>query len=1265
MIQKSENGRQAVKVKYGKRERLQILHGDIPIELPYLISIQKDSFSKFIEEGMWSIMKEFSPIVDFSGKAELSFLSVKLVPEFKYDKYECMRRGLTYSCPIMTTCRLINRETGSVIEKEVYLGDMPMMTQEGTFIINGVERVIVSQIVRSPSVYYKSEIDKTGTKLFSGQMIPNRGEWIEFETTPLGIIKATINRASKMSLGVFLKGMLWSYDEAKAFMKKKGVKKEDESNTEVFNDYIIDLFGGNELIKNTLAKEPFKTPEDCLLELSKKLRPTELPSVDAIKNYINNVFYTEQRYDLAKVGRYKFNNKLSLANRIIKQVLFEDVVLEDKVIKKGTEIDRTLAWEIQDSGINEVWVEVEGRGHKMIGNRMVHLEKVINCDPKELGVYELVHYPTLMQIISEYKTKEEKLQAIRENVDKLCSKTLTIDDLIASISFMLDLNVDIGVTDYIDHLANRRVCPVGELMAGALRQGMVKLVNLAKESMQSQDLSQADPTTIVNARPINKELRNFVATSQLSQIMDQVNPIAELTQKRRLSAVGTGGIKKERASAEVRDIHYTHYGRICPVETPEGQSVGLINSLALYAKINEYGFILSPYRKVDKATGFVTDQIDYLMADEEEKYFIAQATEPLDENGCLMNDRLVCRFKDRIIEVDRHRIDYVEVSPRQLLSAATTTIPFLENTEAKRALMGSNMQRQAVPLLRTEAPFVGTGMEEKIARDSGAMVLSETDGVVSYVSGTEIRVIDENNKEHKYPLVKFVKTNKDTCLNQKPCVNKGDKVKKGEVLADGYSTNGGELALGKNMLIAFMNWEGYNYEDSILISERLVKEDVYTSIYLTTSETKARATKLGDEEITRDIPNISEESLKNLDENGIIRVGAEVKPGDILVGKITPKGETELTPEERLLRAIFGEKAREVKDTSLTVDHGQGGIVVDVQVLSRKNKDELEPGVNQLVKVTVAQKRKISVGDKMSGRHGNKGVVSRVLPVEDMPFMSNGQPVDIVLNTLGVPSRMNLGQLLEVHLGLIAKTLGIHVATPVFDGFNENDIEKMLKENDLPEDGKMTLYDGRTGQPFDNKVTVGYMYMLKLDHMVDSKMHARSIGSYALVTQQPLGGKAMFGGQKFGEMEVWALEAYGAANILQELLTVKSDDVSGRNKTYEAIVKGEPIAEPGVPEAFKVLMKEFQSLALDVRILNDEHKEISLSELSDYDVDIKKTIKERDKELKDIEIADDIEINDTDNEIESAQDDYGIEAVSPEEDEFETDDLFDDLYDND
>ena len=1260
MIQNTENGRQAVKKRYGKRERLQILRADIPIELPYLISIQKDSFNKFLNEGMWNIMKEFTPIVDFSGKAELSFLNVKLDPETKYDKYECMRRGLTYSCPIIATCRLINRETGSVVEKEVYVGDMPMMTEEGTFIINGVERVIVSQIVRSPSVYYKSEMDKTGIRLFAGQMIPSRGEWIEFETTPLGVIKAIINRASKVSLGVFLKGMLWSYEEAKAYMKKMGVKKEDESSTNVFNDYIANLFGNDELILSTLDKEALKNPEDCLIELSKKLRPTELPSADAIKSYLNSVFYNEQRYDLARVGRYKFNNKLSLANRIIKQVLFEDVKLEDKVIKKGTEIDRDLAWEIQDSGINEVWVEVNGKGHKMIGNRMVHLDKVINCKPSELGIYELVHYPTLMQILSEHKTKEEKLQAISENVDKLCTKTLTIDDLIASVSFLLDLNAGIGVTDYIDHLANRRVCPVGELMSGALRQGMVKLVNLAKESMQGQDLTQADPTTVINARPINKELRNFVATSQLSQIMDQVNPIAELTQKRRLSAVGTGGIKKERASAEVRDIHYTHYGRICPIETPEGQSVGLINSLSLYAKINEYGFILSPYRKVDKQTGKVTDHVDYLMADEEEKYIIAQATEPLDAEGKLKNERLVCRFKDRIIEVERARVDYVEVSPRQLLSAATTTIPFLENTEAKRALMGSNMQRQAVPLLKTEAPFVGTGMEEKIARDSGAMVLSDCDGVVTYVSGTKIVVTDSDGKEHDHELIKFVKTNKDTCMNQKPCVEKGEKVKKGEVLADGYSTNGGELALGKNLLIAFMNWEGYNYEDSILISERLVKEDVLTSIYLTTLETKSRATKLGDEEITRDIPNISEESLKDLDEHGIVRVGAEVRPGDILVGKITPKGEAELIPEERLLRAIFGEKAREVKDTSLRVDHGHGGTVVDVQILSRKNKDELEPGVNELVRVTIAQKRKISVGDKMSGRHGNKGVVSRVLPVEDMPFMANGQPVDVVLNTLGVPSRMNLGQLLEVHLGLIAKTLGVHVATPVFDGFNENDIEKMLKENDLPEDGKMTLYDGRTGQPFDNKVTVGYMYMLKLDHMVDSKMHARSIGPYALVTQQPLGGKAMFGGQKFGEMEVWAIEAYGAANILQELLTVKSDDINGRNKTYEAIVKGEPIAEPGVPEAFKVLMKEFQSLGLDMKILNEEHKEINLNELNDDDVDIQKTIKERDKELKDIEIAEEIE------DITETEDKDGIEAVSPMvEDEFETDDLFDDYDDND
>lgn len=1213
--------RKISKARYGKRERYKYDTLNVPIEMPYLISIQKDSYKKFLEEGIWEVIKEFSPILDFSGKAELSFVSFRLDPKIKYDKFEAKRRGVTFSQPLQVLCRLVNKETGSIVEKEVYLGDIPLMTEEGSFVINGVERVIVSQIVRSPSVYYEKSIDKAGNNLFNFQMRPSRGTLIEGEKTANDTLKAILDRSCKVSLGVFLKGLLWSIDEQKAYEKKMKVEHGSEKASKIFNDYIIDMFGGNELIKSTLEKEiGFDTPEECLMELSKKLRPTELPSADAIKNYINTIFFAEQRYDLARVGRYKFNNKLSLANRIIKQKLYEPITLEDRVIGKGVELDRETAWEIQNAGINEVWVDINGKPHKVIGNNTVELDKVFRCDLEELGINELVHYPTLQKLFKENKTKQERIEAIKANRNILIPRTLTVDDIIASISFLLDLDKGFGSTDNIDHLANRRVCTVGELMGIALRAGFIKLVNLAKESMQGQDLTTADPTTIINARLINKALRDFVSSSQLSQLMDQINPISELAQKRRLSSVGPGGIKKERAGAEARDIHYTHYSRICSIETPEGQSIGLINSLALYAKINEYGFIQAPYRKIDKATGKITDQVDYMMADEEEKYIICQGAEPLDENGCLKNDRVICRFKDRIIEVDKSRVDYMDVSPRQFMSAATTLIPFLENDDATRALMGSNMQRQAVPLIRTEAPIVATGMEEKIARDSGAMVLSETDGEVTYVSSSEVRVKDKTGDEKTYKLIKFAKTNHDTCINQKPCVNKGEIVKKGQVLADGFSTNGGELSLGKNMLVAFMNWEGYNYEDAILISERVVKEDIFTSITLRVDEIKCRATKLGDEVITRDIPNLSEEALKNLDENGIVRVGTEVRAGDILVGKITPKGETELTPEERLLRAIFGEKAREVRDTSLRVLHGHDGVVVDVQVFSRKNKDELDAGVNQLVKVYIAQKRKLRVGDKMAGRHGNKGVVSRILPVEDMPFMANGQPVDVVLNPLGVPSRMNLGQILEVHLGMVAKALNINVATPVFNGFREHEIQKMLVDNQLPADGKFQLYDGRTGQPFENKATVGYMYMIKLDHMVDSKMHARSTGPYALVTQQPLGGKAMMGGQRFGEMEVWAIEAYGAANILQELLTVKSDDVAGRNKTYEAIVKGEPIAEPGIPEAFKVLIKEFQSLGLDMRILNEDKKEISLHELSDDEDDNITPLKSRNQELQEVEL---------------------------------------------
>ncbi len=1175
------------KVKYGKIERMSFSKIDEPIEMPYLIAIQKDAYKQFLETGIAEVLEEFSPITDYSGKAEIYFVNYTLDSSAKYSKEECIRKGVTYSVALRARARLVRKEDGEVVEQDVFLGDVPLMTEEGSFIFNGIERVIVSQIIRAPGVYYATEQDKTGKYLFNGTIMPTRGTWIEVEQNVNDILKVCVDRSSKVTLGVFLKCFGYTAEQ------------------------IADIFGHNPLIMNTLDKEPQDTQEEALIELSKKMRPSEIPSAEATYNFINSLFFTHQYYNMARVGRYKVNKKLSLANRIVGQVSFYDITVgRTVVVKAGEVITREVADKIQHSGINEVWVraknnhgEFQKKGeefvpHKMIGNARVRLSSVFPCDEKELGILEWVHYPTLMNLFKQFKSKEDRIQAIRDNAKQLMNFQLTMDDIIASFSYHLDLNNGIGELDNIDHLANRRIASVGELMAGAFRSGVNKLAGVIRETLQAQDLSTVNPSSVINARPINKALKDFLASSQLSQLMDQVNPISELTQKRKISAVGPGGVKKERATADVRDIHYSHYGRICAIETPEGQGIGLINSLATFAKINEYGFLLSPYKKVDKAKGVVTNEVVYLMADEEENCAVAQAIEPLTPEGKFVNARVICRKKGAIIELPSSEVDLVDVSPRQFISAATSLIPFLSNDDTARALMGSNMQRQAVPLIKTEAPIIGTGLEYKVAVDSGAMVLNKNPGFVSFVSGSEIRVKNDEGTEDSYHLTKFAKTNHDTCINQKPAVIKNQRVEAGDVLADGFSTKDGELALGKNMLIAYMNWEGYNYEDAILISERIVKEDIFTSITLKVEEMKCRSTKLGDEEITRDIPNLGDDALKNLDENGIVRVGAEVRAGDILVGKVTPKGETELTPEERLLRAIFGEKAREVRDTSLRVQHGRDGVVVDVQVFTRKNKDELEPGVNMLVKVFVAQKRKLSVGDKMAGRHGNKGVVSRVLPIEDMPYMANGQPIDIVLNPLGIPSRMNVGQVLEVLLGVVAKKLNWKVAVPVFDGANENDIHQLLIENGFSENGKTTLYDGRTGERFENDVTVGVMYMIKLDHMVDSKMHARSTGPYSLVTQQPLGGKAMFGGQRFGEMEFWALEAYGASRLLQEMSTVKSDDVIGRNKTYEAIVKGLPIAEPGIPESFKVLIKEFQSLGLDIKILTAENQEVSLSELS-------------------------------------------------------------------
>ncbi|MDR0850679.1 MAG: DNA-directed RNA polymerase subunit beta [Christensenellaceae bacterium] len=1210
------------KVKCGKVERFSFSKINEPIEMPYLLDIQKSAYKYFLETGIAEVLEEFSPITDYSGKAEIYFVNYTLDPSSKYSREECKRKGTTYSVALKSRVRLVRKEDGEVIEQDVFLGDVPLMTEEGSFIFNGIERVVVSQIVRSPSVYFDEEQDKTGKWLHHGTIIPTRGTWVEVEQNASDIVKIVVDRSSKVTLGIFLK--CFGFSSAQ----------------------IIDLFGRNPLVLNTLDKETQQTQEEALIELSKKMRPSEIPSAEATHNYINQLFFTPQYYNLARVGRYKLNKKLGLANRITGQTAFEDITIGKIMVVAGETIGREVAEKIQDSGVNVVTVraktykgafKVDSKGgfvpHKIVGNSRVRLSSQIACDEKELGILEMVHYPTLMQLFKENKTKEERLAAIKENAKKLNGYQLTMDDIIATISYHLDLNEGIGGIDNVDHLANRRVASVGELMTGAFRSGINKLAGVIRETLQAQDLTTVNPSSIINARPVNKALKDFLASSQLSQLMDQVNPISELTQKRKISAVGPGGVKKERATADVRDIHYSHYGRICAIETPEGQGIGLINSLATFSKINEYGFLLSPYKPVDKKKGVVSDKVVYLMADEEENCCIAQAIEPLDESGKFKNARVVCRKKDTVVEVAPADVDYVDVSPRQFISAATCLIPFLANDDTARALMGSNMQRQAVPLIKTETPLVGTGIEHKIAVDSGAMILCKASGFVSYVSSTEIKVKTDEGKIDTYCLTKFTKTNQDTCINQKPNVLKNQRVEAGDVLADGFSTKNGELALGKNMLIAYMNWEGYNYEDAILISERIVKEDIFTSITLKVEDIKARSTKLGDEEITRDIPNLSEDALKNLDEDGIVRIGAEVRAGDILVGKVTPKGETELTPEERLLRAIFGEKAREVRDTSLRVQHGRGGVVVDVQIFTRKNKDELEPGVNMMVKVYVAQKRKLSVGDKMAGRHGNKGVVSRILPESDMPFMANGQPVDIVLNPLGIPSRMNVGQVLEVLLGKVARALDWKVAVPVFDSANENDIQKLLIDSkseliktygdsglEIDGDGKMMLYDGRTGEAFENRVTVGVMYMIKLDHMVDSKMHARSTGPYSLVTQQPLGGKAMFGGQRFGEMEIWALEAYGVSKLLQEILTVKSDDVIGRNKTYEAIVKGYTIAEPGIPEAFKVLVKEFQSLGLDIRILNAEKQEIELNELSGEDLETPLINKPKD-EVTDVDLG--------------------------------------------
>lgn len=1148
------------------------------IDIPNLIKVQKDSYDWFIQEGLGEVLKDISPIVDYSGNLVLEFLDYYMEEKTKYTEEEAKERDATYATRLHVKVRLINRETGEIKEQEIYLGDFPVMTDSGTFIINGAERVVVSQLVRSPGCYYATEFDKSGKRIYTSTVMPIRGAWLEYETDGNDIFYARVDRTRKIPVTTLLRAL--------------GI---------VTDEQISELFGDEEKIKATLQKDPIKTQDEALIEIYKKLRPGELPTADAARNLFNGLLFDPRRYDLAKVGRYKFNKKLSLATRITGKIAYEDIAdpeTGEVLVEKDNMITEDVAIAIQDTGINVVNVNVNVNGKKVvvIGNGTVNIHSILpDVDLSDLHIKEMVNYEVLKSIID--TTEKDKLHdTIKERIDELIPKHVTTEDIIGSISYLLNIDHGIGYIDDIDHLGNRRIRCVGELLQNQFRIGLTRLERVVRERMTLQDLDIVTPQSLINTKPISSSIREFFGSSQLSQFMDQTNPLSELTHKRRISALGPGGLSRERAGFEVRDIHYTHYGRLCPIESPEGPNVGLISALSSFAIINEYGFIETPYRKIDHETGKITDIIDYMSADEEDKYIIAQASELVGEDGKFVNERIRVRHQADITVVDRDKVDYMDVSPKQLVSVGAAMIPFLEHDDAKRSLMGTNMQRQAVPLLKPESPIVGTGMEYRAAKDSGITVVAKEDGTVEKVTADEIKIRNKKGDVTTYKLRKFKRTNGGTCINQKPVVTTGEKVKEGDLIADGPSTDKGEMALGRNVLIAFTTWEGYNYEDAVLISERLVKEDVYTSIHIEEYDCECRDTKLGPEEITRDIPNISDDGLKDLDENGIIRIGAEVRPGDILVGKVTPKGETELTAEERLLRAIFGEKAREVRDTSLRVPHGESGTIVDVKVFTRENSDELGPGVNQVIRCYIAQKRKISVGDKMSGRHGNKGVISRILPEEDMPFLPDGTPVDIVLNPLGVPSRMNLGQVLEVHLGMAAKALGWKVATPVFDGAADTEIEDLLEEAGLSRDGKTVVYDGRTGQPFDHPITVGVMYMLKLHHLVDDKIHARSTGPYSLVTQQPLGGKAQFGGQRFGEMEVWALEAYGAAYTLQEMLTVKSDDVVGRVKTYESIVKGENVPEPGVPEGFKVLVKELQSLGLDVRLYSEDNQELELKE---------------------------------------------------------------------
>ena len=1170
----------------GGRKKMSFSRIDEVLEMPNLIEIQKESYRKFVEEGLKEVFADISPITGYGDNLVLEFVDYTLDNNPKYSVEECKERDVNYAAPLRVTVRLINRETGEVKEQEVFMGDFPLMTETGTFIINGAERVIVSQLVRSPGAYYNMETDKMGKQLFSSTIIPNRGAWLEYETDANDVMWVRVDRTRKLPATVLMRALGCGTDEE-----------------------ILAKIGEEKLIIDTIRKDSAKTDPEGVIEIYKRLRPGEPPTEESARSLFNSLLFDPRRYDLARVGRYKINKKLGLVDRLAGQTLAADVInpyTGEVMAVAGQQIDRAEAERLQASGINEAEVVVEEGTLKIFGNNFVDLAPFVDFDLKEIGITEKAHFPTFMGILNSKESWEEGelRREMANRVHDLMPKHIHPDDIMASLNYMICLYHGVGRTDDIDHLGNRRLRCVGELLQNQIRVGLSRLERVVRERMSIQDMDVATPSNLINIRPVSAAIKEFFGSSQLSQFMDQTNLLAELTHKRRLSALGPGGLNRERASFEVRDVHHSHYGRMCPIETPEGPNIGLIGSLATYARVNEYGFIETPYRKVIHGEGVVTDEVVYITADEEDNYIVAQANESVDENGRFTHDRVTSRFRKEINEFPREQIDLMDVSPKQLVSVATAMIPFLENDDANRALMGSNMQRQAVPLLNPQVPVVGTGMEYKAAHDSGMVVLSKRDGVAKKVTADEIVIEGDDGVTDRFKLIKYKRSNQNTCINQRPLITAGQRVNKDQALADGPSTSQGEIALGRNILIGFMPWEGYNYEDAMLISEKMVKEDVFTSIHIEELECEARDTKLGPEEITRDIPNVGPEGLKDLDDEGIIRVGAEVHSGDILVGKVTPKGETELTAEERLLRAIFGEKAREVRDTSLRVPHGEGGIVVDVKIFTRENKDELPAGVNELVRVYIAQKRKISVGDKMAGRHGNKGVISRILPEEDMPFMPDGTPLEIVLNPLGVPSRMNIGQVLETHLGLAAKALGFEVATSVFDGATEEEIQELLVKAGYPADGKIQLRDGRSGEPFENPVTVGYMYILKLHHLVDEKIHARSTGPYSLVTQQPLGGKAQFGGQRFGEMEVWALEAYGAAHTLQEILTVKSDDVVGRVKTYEAIIKGENTPEPGIPESFKVLIKELQSLALDIKVLNENHEEIKIRDSAEEEMEL-------------------------------------------------------------